>query len=188
MISYAIAAIGVGAAALAISDGKYRIERSILISTPAPEVFKIIADFRQFQHWSPWEDLDPQLQKEYQGEAGEIGSSYAWNGNQKVGEGKITVVEVDPGHRLELRMEFIRPFEDTCSTVWSVDPQGAGSIVTWSFRGENKGVLRKLLGLVFQTKKLLSKDFDKGLTRLKGYCEQSGGPTTSRVNSSPSDD
>jgi hypothetical protein len=171
MYFYALGALAAATAWLAISDGKYTITRSIMISTPASEVFSKIVDFRQFEHWSPWEHLDPAMQKEFGGEPGEVGSSYHWSGNQKVGEGTMTVLDVQARQGLDIRLEFFRPFEDRCQTRWEVSPEGDGCIVTWTMKGENRSLPRKLFGLLFRMKKMLASDFDRGLSRLKKYCE-----------------
>ena len=51
------------------------------------------------------------------------------------------------------------------------DPAGAGTRVTWTMSGENTGVAA-VFAKVFNMDKLLGRDFEKGLSRLKGVAEQ----------------
>src|SRR3954471_243454 len=69
----------------------YHVERSQKIAAPAEVVFAQLADFKAWAGWSPWDKRDPNMRKTYEGPAGAVGSSYAWEGNSKVGEGKMTV-------------------------------------------------------------------------------------------------
>ena len=38
-------------------------------------------DFRHWTAWSPWEDLDPQRQRDYSGAERGLGAAYQWAGN-----------------------------------------------------------------------------------------------------------
>jgi hypothetical protein len=41
----------------------YRLERSIGIAAPADRIFASLVDFRRWTEWSPWEGLDPAMQR-----------------------------------------------------------------------------------------------------------------------------
>jgi carbon monoxide dehydrogenase subunit G len=49
-------------------------------------------------------------------------------------------------------------------------PAGEGTTVTWRMRGEQKGLMA-LLGKVMPMDKLVGKDFERGLARLKTAAE-----------------
>ncbi|MDZ7901387.1 MAG: hypothetical protein U5L01_02070 [Rheinheimera sp.] len=44
---------------VALQPSEFRIERSVLISAPAAEIFPHTNDLRKMQEWSPWKKLDP---------------------------------------------------------------------------------------------------------------------------------
>jgi hypothetical protein len=50
-------------------------------------VFERIVDFRRWQAWSPWEELDPNLWRDYSGAESGVGAIYEWAGNRKAGSG-----------------------------------------------------------------------------------------------------
>jgi hypothetical protein len=39
------------------------------------------------------------------------GAAMSWSGNDKVGEGKMTVVESQPNAAVKLKVDFVKPFE-----------------------------------------------------------------------------
>lgn len=156
---------------LVTRDPNYRVERAIQINSDAARVFAVLSDFHQFPHWSPWEKLDASMQKTFEGEAGTVGSSYSWSGNNKVGQGCMTVVEVQPGEGLDIRLEFYKPFVSTAFTRWSVTGDANQCIVTWTMKGKHPSFVSKVFGLLMRMEGKLKHDFDEGLARLKAYCE-----------------
>lgn len=171
LIGGVAAVAALGAVIVAGQDANYRIERSVKINASKTAIFAVLRDFRQFEHWSPWEKLDPKMQKTFEGETAAIGSYYHWAGNKEVGEGTMTVVEVQPDEGIDLRLEFFRPFASQALVRWSVADAGDGSqIVTWSMKGKHANFMAKAFGTVM--KKMLNKNFDEGLARLKAFCEK----------------
>src|SRR5262245_54020938 len=111
-ILIAVAVVVVGFLLFAASrPDTYRVERSKVIAAPADAVFPQLADFHAWAQWSPWEKLDSQMQKTYDGPGGVVGSSYSWQGNKEVGKGKMTFTELEPNKHVGLKLEFIEPFQ-----------------------------------------------------------------------------
>ena len=165
---------------VATRDENYRIERSVHVKARSETVFSVLRDFRLFEHWSPWEKLDSKMQKTFTGDPGTIGASYAWSGNDKVGQGIMTVLEVEANRGIDLRLEFFKPFPSVCTTRWAASPDGEHSIVTWTMKGKHQNLAQKAFGIVMS--KMLTKSFDEGLARLKAYCEKLPGPVTSEAS------
>ena len=155
----------------ATRPGLYRVERSTKIEASASVVFAQLADFKGWAAWSPWEGKDPQMKKTYEGPAGAVGSTYAWQGNDQVGEGKMSITEVHAPTDLKLRLEFIKPFAAVASTVFIVAPDGDATVnVTWSMDGTNN-LMAKIFGIFVNMDTMIGGDFDKGLAGLKKVSE-----------------
>src|SRR5919109_5619702 len=107
------------AAFVATRPAAYRVSRSTTIAAPPALVYTQVADFHRWDAWSPWAKLDPAMKTTYAGPVAAPGSAYAWAGNGKVGEGRMTIVDATPGERIAIRLEFIKPFEATSSTEFS---------------------------------------------------------------------
>ena len=55
-------------------SGQLTVERKVTVHAPAERVLDEIADFHRWTAWSPWEDLDPALERRYSGPAAGPGS------------------------------------------------------------------------------------------------------------------
>ena len=143
-----------------------------MTGTDPGRVHALINDFRNWQQWSPWEDVDPEIQREYSGPAQGVGAHYAWRGNNKAGEGSMEIIESNP-QRIDIRLSFLKPWKAHNAVTFAIVPVEAGqggSDVAWSMSGENRG-LAAVFAKVFSMDKLLGKDFEKGLARLKTAAE-----------------
>ncbi|APR76168.1 Hypothetical protein A7982_01515 [Minicystis rosea] len=169
--------IGLGLAAfvllfvvvVATRPSEFRYQRSTTIAAPPDAVHAAINDFHQWAKWSPWDKLDPTMQRTYDGNAGP-GAMYAWKGNKDVGEGRMTIEESKPGSLVKIKLEFIKPFEATNTTTFDLVPEGAGTKVTWTMTGHNN-FMSKAFCLFMDMDKLIGSDFDKGLADLKKLVE-----------------
>jgi carbon monoxide dehydrogenase subunit G len=149
---------------VALQPADFRIQRTALIAAPAQAVFAQVNDFRKWQAWSPWEKLDPALKRTYEGD------TYAWVGNKKVGEGRMTITESRPGELVRIKLEFFKPFAATNTTEFSFKPEGGGTAVTWSMTGRNNFVA-KAVSMFMSMEKMVGGQFEKGLAQMKSIVE-----------------
>jgi hypothetical protein len=71
-----------------MADDTYTVERSTTISAPAARVYEEIVDFHNWRNWSPWEELDPALERVYSGAESGPGAVYSWSATARpVGAG-----------------------------------------------------------------------------------------------------
>jgi hypothetical protein len=80
--------------------------------------------------------MDPNMSNTYTGETGEVGSKSAWKGNRKVGEGSMTITGLDEPSRVDIDLQFLKPFKAQNDVTFTVEPSGGGSEVTWSMSGQ----------------------------------------------------
>lgn len=152
----------------------FEVTRSTTIDAPPERVHALLDDFRRWREWSPWEDLDPDLRREYSGADRGVGARYAWEGNRKAGKGSMEIVESTP-ERVGLTISFEKPWNATNAIAFEL----AGTErteVTWRMSGTNRGVLA-LFARVISMDRMVGRDFEKGLVRLKAAAE-SGQPRT----------
>ncbi|KQT93663.1 transcriptional regulator [Marmoricola sp. Leaf446] len=150
--------------------GTYVVERRVLVHAPAERVHERVADFRQWVSWSPWEGLDPALDRVYSGPDAGVGSRYAWSGNRKAGRGSMQVTGASPD-RIDVQLEFLKPFRSTAAVVFELAPTDAGTEVTWRMEGEQTGLMG-VVGRVVPMDRLIGKDLERGLARLKAVSEE----------------
>lgn len=166
-----LAAAGALLALVATRPDAFRVERSATIAAPPATVFALVNDFHQWARWSPWEKLDPQMHKAFEGAPSGVGASLHWLGNKKAGEGRMTITESQPSTHLVTALEFIRPFAASNVAAFALAPVPGGVAVTWSMTGRNNFML-KAFGLFANMDQLIGKDFEEGLANLKRVAEE----------------
>jgi len=149
----------------------FEVARSQHINAAPDAVFAKIADLREWDAWSPWAAMDPNMVTNYSGEPGTVGAGSHWTGNRKVGEGKMLVTAIDAPSSMNVDLSFLKPFKAENKVTLTVEPQDGGSNVTWGMTGEVT-LMTKLMGVFGKTMdKMVGPDFEKGLTSLKGIVE-----------------
>jgi len=156
--------------AVAMQPSEFTITRSTTVQAPPSRVFAEVNDFQRWRSWSPWEKLDPNLKRTYDGPATGKGTAYAWEGNGNVGAGRMEITNSQPGKQIEIRLEFLRPMSAVNTTVFDFQPQGDGTLVTWTMSGKN-GFMGKAFGLLMNMDKMVGGSFEEGLASMKQVAE-----------------
>src|SRR6476619_7472628 len=100
---------GVLAVVVALQPSHFRVERTATISAPAGVVFAQVNDLQKWEAWSPWAKLDPAVKNTFEGPSAGKGAVFAWDGNDKVGAGRMTITESRPNELIRLELVFVRP-------------------------------------------------------------------------------
>jgi uncharacterized protein YndB with AHSA1/START domain len=148
----------------------FRVERSTSIQAPPEKVFALLDDFHQWSAWSPWEKMDPAMQRTYSGAASGTGAVYAWAGNSKVGKGRMEIVEATPASKVAVRLDFLEPFAAHNTAEFTLAPAGDGTHVTWVMHGPNL-FIGKVMSVFVSMDRMIGKDFEAGLANLKAAAE-----------------
>lgn len=152
---------------------EFEVVRQAVISAEPSRIHGLIDNLHEWTKWSPWEDLDPQLQRTYTGPDAGIGAKYAWVGNRKAGAGSMEVV-ASADREIGIRLVFEKPWKATNQVLFELNPTESGATeVVWRMTGEQQGLM-KVLSKILPTDKLVGKDFEKGLARLKAVAEADG--------------
>jgi uncharacterized protein YndB with AHSA1/START domain len=145
--------------------GDFEVVRSRRIAVPRERVHELINDFHAWRQWSPWEDVDPDLRRDYSGAESGVGAKYAWEGNRKAGKGNMEILSSTP-EQVEVRLTFEKPWKATNHVAFELNPSGdAATDVTWRMTGRTTGVAA-VFSKVVSMDRLVGKDFERGLERL----------------------
>jgi uncharacterized protein YndB with AHSA1/START domain len=167
-----LALIGVLLVVIAIQPSDFRVSRSATMAAPQAAVFEQVNDFHKWEAWSPWAKMDPNAKNTFEGPTSGVGSIIRWDGNSDVGAGSMTILESEPNERVQLKLDFIRPFEGTSDVEFTFKPEVDQTAVTWSMAGKNN-FMAKAIGLVMDCEKMVGEQFDKGLASMKSIVEKS---------------
>lgn len=149
----------------------FMVERAVNIQAPPDRIYPYLADFRQWGAWSPWEKLDPAMQRSFSGAASGQGAVYAWQGNRDVGSGRMEIRSARPVSSVDLQLDFFAPFEARNTATFTLLPQNGATTVTWTMQGPMPFV-SKLIGVFVSMDRMVGRDFEAGLAKLKTVAEQ----------------
>jgi hypothetical protein len=148
----------------------FHVERHVLVQAGPEKIQPLIADFHRWQDWSPWEKLDPALQRSFGGPPAGTGSTYAWKGNKDVGEGRMEVKDA-AADTVRIQLDFIEPFASRNDVHFTLKPQATSTEVIWAMDGPMP-FISKLMSIFVSMDALIGKDFEKGLAQLKVAAEK----------------
>jgi Polyketide cyclase / dehydrase and lipid transport len=173
LLTIALAVVVAVAALLAFAATRpstFTVQRSATIAAPAERIYPLLDDFHRWGAWSPWEKLDPELKRTFSGAGSGPGAVYAWQGNKKVGEGRMEILASDAPSRLRIQLDFLKPFEAHNTTVFALAPDVGGTRVSWTMNG-SKNFIFKLMGIFMNMDNMIGVDFERGLANLKTVAE-----------------
>jgi uncharacterized protein YndB with AHSA1/START domain len=148
-----------------VATNEYEVQREADVPAPRRAVFDLIVDFHRWSEWSPWEDLDPAMQRTFSGAESGVGAVYEWNGNRKAGQGRMEITAADAPSRVEVALQFLKPFKSNNTTMFELTEADGATCVLWRMVGP-KTFMTRIMGIFTSMDKMIGPDFEKGLARL----------------------
>ena len=148
----------------------FTMSRSAKFVAPPEKIFPHVNDLHLWEGWSPWAKLDPNSKSAFEGPAAGTGAVMKWEGNSRIGVGKMTITDSQPSNVVRFRLDFEKPMESTQTAEFSFLPEDGGTLVTWSMSGKNS-TMGRVMGLFMNCEKMVACQFDKGLANLKTVVE-----------------
>lgn len=152
----------------------FMVTRTGNISAPASLIFPHVNNLHNWETWSPWARLDPNAKNSFEGPEAGVGAKMSWAGNNKVGEGSMTISESQASDFIRFKLEFQKPMKATNIAEFSFKPNGDQTAVTWTMSGTNN-FMGKVMNLVMSCDKMVGGQFEKGLASLKAQVETKTG-------------
>ena len=141
-------------------------QSEITINKSQQEVYDYIKYLKNQDNYGTWHQMDPGMEKSYEGTDGTVGFTYKWDSDKMmVGEGKQVITNLD-GQKMESDL-FFAGSSDPAKSVISTSEQGTGqTLVKWRVTGETPYPWN-IMNLFFS----MDGDFEKGLQNLKNELE-----------------
>ena len=73
----------------------------------------------------------------------------------------MEITESQSSNKVVMRLDFVKPFESSNTTVFTIQPKGDLTEVQWVMSGPSP-FISKLMSLVFSMDSIVGKDFEKG--------------------------
>jgi Polyketide cyclase / dehydrase and lipid transport len=150
---------------------EFEVRRTITINAPAGVVFERLADFKRWTEWSPWENVDANLVREYSDPSGGVGAHYGWSGNRKAGQGTMTITGLSEPSEVNVDLQFLKPIKALNKVTFTLTESDGTTAVIWSMRGVNDTLAKRMFAKAFNMDKVVGGDFEKGLAALKAGSE-----------------
>ena len=147
------------------------VHRSITINAPPEKVFNLINDLNSWKDWNRDEREDPTVTRVYSGPPSGVGASCDWNRRGRAGKGRMSITESRPSEYVAVKVDFAKPFESHNLNVFSLASSGNGTVVTWSWQGQNLYFMR-VMGVFANMDKMIGTHFESGLQNLKMIAEK----------------
>lgn len=148
----------------------FQVKRTATINAPPDRIYPLIADFRRWPEWSPYETKDPDMKRSYGATSSGKGATYGWDGDKNIGAGSMEITEASPPDKVSLKLDFIRPFQAHNTVDFTLSPQGDATLVTWDMRGPVP-FFAKIIHVFLNMDKMVGDDFEAGLAKMKSVAE-----------------
>lgn len=156
---------------VAMRPNDFRVERSATFDAPIDKVFVQVNDLQKWNAWSPWAKLDLNAKNTFTGPQAGKDAQFSWSGNDKVGEGSMTIIESVPNKLVRFQLNFIKPFQATNTAEFTFTSEGNKTRLTWTMYGKNNFV-GKAIGLIMNCDKMLGGYFEQGFNNLRNIVEK----------------
>jgi hypothetical protein len=94
-----------------------------------------------------------------------------WQGGGSTGKGRMEITESVPNSKISVAVDFVKPFQAHNVNVFTLEPAGDSTKVTWNFEGTNAFVL-KLMSIFVSMDRIMGDHFETGLKNLKSAVER----------------
>lgn len=155
----------------AFISGDCNYEKSISINAPVEKVWQNTNTLKGMDEWSPWNDLDPLMKKDWLGTTGKPGEKVCWE-SKEAGNGCQEVIKIDAvKKRIDTDIKFLTPYESEAHAYVTVVPEENGSKATWGFNSKIPYPFT-VMKMFMKMEDAIGKDYQKGLLKLKEISER----------------
>jgi len=148
---------------------KIELEKSVIINAPASQIFAEISDFREWESWSTWSQLDTNMKSEFSDEMGVVGAwNQWWSDNPQVGNGRQEVTEIRENEYMKVALNF-EGMEDPVHAEMILEEAEEGTRLRWTFEGNDMPFYMGWMNALI--KPALESSYESSLKNLKAEIE-----------------
>lgn len=148
--------------------GKMHVEVSKEITVEKKYVHALLNNPHYMEKWSPWAGLDTAAKYDFFGPDSGVGAGYTWEGNKKVGKGKLTITKSEP-NLIETELDF-GPMGIAIAD-FKFEQAGENTNLTWTMDSNTEGMnfMMKRMAPYFNIfmKGAIISDYELGLDNIE---------------------
>ncbi len=138
-------------------------EETKVIPTDPVAAYTQVNDLRNWEKWSPWSEMDPDMKVTFHGPSEGEGASYSWEG-PVVGTGTLTILKNKPYQNVHFLLDFAE--QGKSEGGFNFEGVSGGTKVSWYMEMHDmKYPMERWFGLLMPS--MMRKDFRHGLDNLQ---------------------
>jgi hypothetical protein len=150
----------------------FRVWRDANIKASPDRIFSLINDFRNWDAWSPYENIDPEMKRKISGKSRGKGAVYEWaSNNHKTGTGRMEIIESSPSSKIAIQLDLDEPLKIRSIVEFRLEANDDATRVVWDMHGIVP-YLGKIIGIFCKRDNTVGRDFEEGLVNLKTIAER----------------
>ncbi len=161
-------------AVTAFMSPRSHMERAIVVNASPASIFQVVNNYKNFNRWSPWAELDPDTKYFYEGPESGVGAKMRWESkHDQVGNGAQWILESEENKRVKSQMQF-GEIGGTYTSEIILTPVEGGTEIVWTYDGDVTGTglsssMYKVMGMMMD--KFLGPVYEQGLAKLRNVVE-----------------
>lgn len=161
-----LALVVIGVIMAFMQPDKYDVSRSRVIKAPAKVIYDNVIDFKTWDKWGPWMELDPEMEMTYNDVSAGVGGGYSWK-SESQGNGSMKTLFATENASID--QEIIFEDMDPSTVYWKFDEVEEGTNVTWGMKGDAPFMFRLIAAVSGGFEKMLAPMYEDGLEKLDTY-------------------
>ena len=180
VVSLVVVLVGIG---LLLPESAH-IEREVTVKAKPEAIFPLLNNLHEFNRWSPWSDLDPNMIMTYEGPVQGVGAKMTWSGDSAVGSGVQQITESVPNQTVKSSLQF-GGYDHPSTGTFTLTPQGDRTKVVWAYdTSMGYDIVSRYFGLMLD--RWVGTDYARGLVVLARLAESAGtNPAPEAASSTP---
>ncbi len=155
---------------VATRQSNFKIMKFVYIHSLAPNVFNQINDFNNWGYWNAVAVDSLKNKSEVSKINSGVGAALSWFGDEKIGEGKIMIVETVAASSIKMKEIVKKPMNYEVDVEIKIRKDPDLTAVMWVIKGK-RNFLDKLRNVLFSDEKKISMQLDEDLKNLKRSLE-----------------
>ena len=166
---------------MATLDGKYNVQRSVVINATPEVVYAEVSDFKTWPTWTSWFAKDSTMTTTFSEPSSGVGAWYTWD--SKDGKGRMDIINAEANASIQSTIEF--EGMGSSNINWYLKPVDGGTEATWTMEGEMPFFFRWMAKSMDEG---IGPDYEESLANLKANLEsRKPSYTFSEMNLQPMD-
>ena len=148
---------------------KVHVERTAIVKGSPETVYHLISNLPEWERWSPWHRIDPNMKLEYGTVKEGLGAEYSWKSeHDNVGNGSVKIVDAKPASYIKTNMNFME--NGVAEAEYFLAPKPEGTEVRWTMDSDmGWNPIGRYFGLFMDG--MIGKDYERGLHYLDSVAQ-----------------